>query len=61
LRKAAMDYSREKKYKRVLLWTFQGLDAACHLYKSFGFTPTQQVENDAWKNGLREERWDVTL
>lgn len=61
LLKAAMDYSREKQYKRVLLWTFQGLDAACHLYKSFGFTPTQQVENDAWKNGLREERWDVTL
>ena len=58
---AAMEYAREKKYKQVLLWTFQGLDAACHLYKSFGFTPTQQVGNDTWKNGLQEERWDIML
>lgn len=59
--KVAMDYCNEEKYKRVLLWTFQGLDAACHLYKSFGFTATQQVENNAWKNGLLEERWEVNL
>ncbi|SMC96109.1 bifunctional helix-turn-helix transcriptional regulator/GNAT family N-acetyltransferase [Sporomusa malonica] len=61
LLKVAMAYCNEKKYKKVLLWTFQGLDAACHLYKSFGFTATQQVENNTWKNGLLEERWEVTL
>jgi len=59
--KAAMDYCNEKKYNKVVLWTFQGLDAACHLYKSFGFTVTQQVENDTWKKGLLEERWEAIL
>ncbi|QDR83163.1 bifunctional helix-turn-helix transcriptional regulator/GNAT family N-acetyltransferase [Sporomusa termitida] len=61
LLQAAMDYARENKYKKVLLWTFQGLDTACHLYKSFGFTPTQQAGNDTWKKGLQEERWEITL
>lgn len=61
LLQAVMDYAREKKYKKMILWTFQGLEAACHLYKSFGFTPTQRVGNDTWKNGLQEERWDIIL
>lgn len=61
LLKVAMDFCTENKYKKVFLWTFQGLNAACHLYSSFGFVPTQQVENDTWKQGLIEERWDVTL
>lgn len=57
----ALDYCRQKKYKKVFLWTFQGLDAACHLYKSFGFLPTEQVANTTWKAGTIEERWDLTL
>lgn len=59
--KVALDYCREKKYKKVVLWTFKGLDAACHLYKSFGFTVTNRVENDIWKKGLMEERWEAAL
>lgn len=58
---AALDYCRQKKYKKVFLWTFQGLDVACHLYKSFGFIPTQQAENNIWKQGIMEEKWDLLL
>lgn len=58
---AALGYCKQRKYKQVFLWTFQGLDAACHLYKSFGFVPTQQVENNIWKQGIIEERWDLIL
>ncbi len=57
----AMAYCRDKNFKRVFLWTFQGLDAARHLYKIFGFRPTEQVENNTWKDKLVEERWDIIL
>lgn len=58
---AAMDYCRWREYGHVFLWTFKGLDAARHLYEDFGFTLTDQKENNTWKNQLVEQRWDVTL
>ena len=33
----AMDFCRQKKYPRVYLTTFAGLDAAIHLYEKYGF------------------------
>jgi DNA-binding MarR family transcriptional regulator/GNAT superfamily N-acetyltransferase len=57
----AIDYCKEKQFKRVFLWTFQGLDAARHLYEKFGFTPSELVENNTWKHQVIEERWNLTL
>jgi GNAT superfamily N-acetyltransferase len=57
----AMEYCREKRFKKVFLWTFQGLDAACHLYETYGFRMTEQARNDVWKKGIVEERWEVNL
>lgn len=59
LMSAAMEYCRDQKFKKVFLWTFHGLDAACHLYKAHGFTLTEQVPNDTWKKGIVEERWEL--
>jgi GNAT superfamily N-acetyltransferase len=56
----AMDYCCDKKYKKVFLWTFHGLDTACHLYKTHGFVLTEQVRNDSWNKGVMEERWELT-
>jgi len=58
---AVMDYCRQQHYNHVFLWTFKGLDAACHLYEQYGFTLTEEKENNTWKNQLLEQRWDVTL
>lgn len=57
----ALDFCRQNGLRHVFLWTFQELSAARHLYRSFGFTPTEHVPNDTWKKGLVEERWDTTL
>ncbi len=56
-----MEYCQQKYYNHVFLWTFKGLDAARHLYQSFGFTLTEEKENDTWNNQLIEQRWDVML
>jgi len=34
---AAMDFCREKQFRRVYLTTFEGLAAARHLYEKYGF------------------------
>jgi len=61
LMKIAMEYCKHKKFRQVYLWTFQDLKAARHLYKSFGFSLTEQVESDTWRCGVVEERWDIIL
>lgn len=57
----ALDYCKQKKFSRVFLWTMQGLEVAYHLYSSFGFIPAEQVENNTWKSGVIEERWELLL
>lgn len=57
----AMDYCRKKKFRQVFLWTFHGLDAACHLYERHGFVLTEHAPNDTWKQGLVEERWELNM
>lgn len=56
----AMDYCRQRAFRRVFLWTFQGLDAARHLYSSRGFVAMEEVENNTWAQRLIEERWDFS-
>ena len=45
----AVTYCREQNFARVYLWTFAELEAARHLYSSFGFRKTEEEENDNWK------------
>lgn len=57
----AVEYCRRRNFDQVFLWTFKGLDAARHLYKSFGFVQTEEAPSDAWKAGLIEERWELAF
>lgn len=57
----AIDYCKQKKFRLVFLWTKQNLEVAHHLYSSFGFALVEQVENNAWKKGVVEERWELLL
>lgn len=59
--KIAIDFCREKGYRRVFLWTLSNLAAARHLYEKHGFSLTETKPNDTWSNDLTEERWDMNL
>lgn len=61
LMQTAIGFCKEKHYEHVLLWTVSSLDAARHLYKSYGFSITETKPNDAWGCDLLEERWDLEL
>lgn len=60
--RTALDFCRERGYRHAYLWTVSTLSAARHLYRKFGFRPTEEKPNDLWTNGtLTEERWDAEL
>ncbi len=62
LMKTLIDFSNKKGYKHILLWTVNILEAARHLYASYGFKLTESIKNTSWTNDvIFEERWDLYL
>lgn len=58
---AAVDFCRQKGYKKIRLWTFQGLDAARHLYEKHGFRLTSQKRGSQWGKEVHEQRFEWVL
>ena len=44
----AVDFCRARQYPRVYLWTFEGLNAARHLYATHGFQLVRQQRGTQW-------------
>jgi DNA-binding MarR family transcriptional regulator/GNAT superfamily N-acetyltransferase len=57
----AVDFCRDKQFKKVFLWTFDELDAAIHLYRSFGFKRNETKTHRRWGRDLTEERYELDL
>lgn len=47
----------DARYRETYLWTFKGLDAARHLYESFGFALTDESEGEQWGGRVVEQRF----
>jgi len=54
----AMAFVREKKYPKVHLSTFQGLNAARHIYEKAGFVLAEQKEAATWGRAVTEQRFE---
>jgi len=61
LLKEAVEFCRKKKFARVYLWTFAGLDEARHLYEKFGFKLCEQREGNQWGRTVTEQRFELIL
>lgn len=57
----AVDFCREKQCPRIYLWTFEGLDAARHLYEKFGFRLDQELEGTQWGTKVVEQKFLLQL
>jgi len=57
----ALDFCRMRKYKKIYLWTFEGLNAARHLYGKYGFRVTQQQRGNQWGSEVNEQRFESHL
>ena len=54
----AVSFCDRQAYRRIFLWTFAGLDAARHLYETFGFQLVFQQEGEQWGTRVTEQRFE---
>ena len=52
-------FSREQRFPRVHLWTFQGLDAARKLYEKNGFTLVEEHSFTDWGSPITEQKFEL--
>ena len=57
----AIEFCRSKDYKRVYLWSFDGLNAAKHLYQKAGFQLVQQHRGTHWGIEVTEQLFELWL
>jgi GNAT superfamily N-acetyltransferase len=57
----AIEFCRRKRFGRVYLWTFAGLDAARHLYERYGFRLCEQCEGNQWGKTTTEQMFELNL
>ncbi|HER25071.1 MAG TPA: GNAT family N-acetyltransferase [Candidatus Atribacteria bacterium] len=57
----AVSFCKNKKYPRIYLWTFKGLDAARHLYEKNGFKLVKEFSGDQWGTKVEEQRFELIL
>jgi DNA-binding MarR family transcriptional regulator/ribosomal protein S18 acetylase RimI-like enzyme len=48
----------DERFDETYLWTFKGLDAARHLYESFGFRLSEETEGAQWGTRVVEQRFN---
>jgi GNAT superfamily N-acetyltransferase len=54
-------YCHEAGFKKVLLWTVDGLERAIAIYRSLGFEQTEEKTQLVWGRKSRELRFDLIL
>jgi GNAT superfamily N-acetyltransferase len=57
----ALEFCQSRKYTRVFLWTFKGLDAARHLYEKCGFCLEAEAEANQWGKPVVEQRFVLSF
>jgi len=57
----SIQYCREAGFKRVVLWTVDGLARAISIYQSLGFKLTEEKTQYVWGRESRELRFDLDL
>lgn len=54
---AAVQYCDDQGFSACVLWTFQGLEAARHLYEKTGFQLVEEWQGDQWGKTVTEQRF----
>ncbi len=51
----AMAFCRSRGFRKIYLWTFEGLNAARHLYEEAGFELVQERAGNQWGKAVNEQ------
>lgn len=61
LLREALEFCRAKNIKKVLLWTFRGLDIARKLYERAGFKLCVEIEAHRWGQNIIEQKFELSF
>jgi len=61
LMEQALEFCRAWRFRAVFLWTVADLRAAAHLYRSYGFSVTEEYEHERWGDIVMEQRYELSL
>ncbi len=57
----AIEFAKDKKYSKIILWTEDELEQAIRLYKKFGFVWKKDVVHEIWGRNLTEQLYEKIL
>lgn len=57
----AVQFSKEKDYSSIFLWTVSILESANKIYKAVGFKLTKEKAHKIWGKKLVEQRYDLVF
>jgi GNAT superfamily N-acetyltransferase len=57
----AVGFCRREGYRKIYLWTFEGLGAARHLYEKEGFRLVEERRGAQWGREVNEQRFECFL
>lgn len=57
----ALNFCRNRRYHTIYLWTFEGLDAARHLYEKNGFRLVKEQYGTQWGTEVNEQQFECRL
>ncbi|NJS38785.1 MAG: GNAT family N-acetyltransferase [Rhodobacteraceae bacterium] len=61
LHDTCVGFARQAGYRRMVLWTHQGLHAACALYARSGWRLVRSVPGRAYGQDVVDQDWEITL
>ena len=61
LMEKAVCFCKKNQYHRIYLWTFEGLDAARHLYEKFGFGLVEEQIGEQWGAKVNEQKFVLNI
>ena len=57
----AVDFCNQRRYPKIYLWTFKGLEDARRLYESVNFMLCEENEVAQWGQLIREQKYELDL
>ncbi len=57
----AVQFCKDRRYPKIFLWTFEGLEAARKLYERQDFRLTETHAIDQWGRLINEQKYELVL